>query len=376
MASASSHRFWRLRFTASSDSGWESYVRGLEFRMLPGHERARVLHCFSLVPGEGGNRDASRAFEHSASSTGGYRTAMAPGMVGDFVAVEYTEAVEVTGVAFSHHGGAGNSIKGVSLEWSDDGEAWVASLRADVSNATFDSGSLRVQSLGVADSSGSAPHPLDTAPSSYALAVGHARRRGELTDVALRGMAKLSAAAHIAPARSSSLVLPPPPWAAAGCSGLSAALWRGQGVIVERRDASYVPNICCPGPVTVYASPRVALVVSDATRVRAAVGDTCPLRDLLSACPLPLLLQDELGDLGDLAALHWVLDSLERALAAFDATIGKSPRLEAPVCVPSVAFTAAAAAGAAPVLGKPRMCVPYEVAFLDGASRGGTSALC
>lgn len=302
MAGSSAHRFWRLRVTSSSESGWESYIRCLQFTSKT-HTLPHLLLCWSLPDTTTGpNRNALRAFDVSSESTAGYRTTQNPGSRGDFIAVEYAEPVEIVCVSFQHHNGSGNSIKSIALDFSDDGITWVPLLHGRVCGESFDSNRdscspSEAGAWGVLGDPGAS-----AATQAYDAAVASVRREAGFSATADAGMALLRAAAiatcgrvslstypcedgpqtalspHVPAAGASTsapvgasrttvppiLYAPPPPWAS---RGLSAALWRGRGVVVERR-SQYQANICCPGPVTVFSSPRVALVVSDAARVR------------------------------------------------------------------------------------------------------------
>lgn len=96
---------------------------------------------------------------------------------------------------------------------------------------------------------------------------------------------------------------------------------------------------------------------------------------------MTLSLQAELGEMGSLLGVQWVLDALERMLAAFDATVGKAPDLHAPVVVPSSEALTAIEGHASTRPGasghaihtwhstETRRCVPYEVAYLDGGEQ-------
>ena len=304
MASASTpgsgieHHFWRLRVTASSESGWESYIRGLQFTSTVTSTLPPIKCCWSSEI-DRTDRGAIMAFEVSTRATGGYRTTQAPGLVGDYIAVEYEDKIRIDGVAFMHHGGHGNSVKGIALEWSDDGESWSPIFFADVTAPSFDSTSDGVLPASPVPSSSAshASHIMSADPSPYALALSRTRRAEERTTAVERGFKSLTSAAsqycrnsapslvgrHLADLTADALssisctaaprelqsgvsLLPPPPWADRGLCG---AVWQGRGIMLERRAlGGYDANICCPGPVTVFASPRVALVVSDATRVR------------------------------------------------------------------------------------------------------------
>jgi hypothetical protein len=303
------HRYWRLLVTADAPTGWEGYVSRLEMHAPTSAVPAsaptvlRPVRVWALQPPpELETREPASALSHEQGVS--FRTLMAPGAAGDFIAMEYAAPVAVDRVTFTQFHQACNAFTAVALQWSDDGAAWTTRFTASglrpgefdsarhplvLARAGATSAEADPRSLPAYEAARAAEEAAASTSALAALALEAAQRQAALES----GQAHAGSGGAAATSVASVLLAPPP-----------GAGWTVP-FIVERQ-LSYVPNIAAGGRVTVYAGPRVAMVVADGARA-------------------------ELGALEDVAAMAWIVDRLQALRDVFDDVVGRQPTISHPV---------------------------------------------
>uniref|UniRef100_A0A0G4IFJ7 F5/8 type C domain-containing protein n=1 Tax=Chromera velia CCMP2878 TaxID=1169474 RepID=A0A0G4IFJ7_9ALVE len=166
---AGAHRYWRILCTESADSGWEAYFRTLEFYAKGSREPLSGFTPIAHPENEASIGNAKNAFDGNHNTS--WRTRSNPGKCREWIGIDAGRSVEIANVKWTQWGGAGNHMKRLEIQFSDDKENWgVAWVVEDCPVSEYDSRIARLEAGVVAgtDSENFNPEDFGLVASEYA----------------------------------------------------------------------------------------------------------------------------------------------------------------------------------------------------------------